>query len=107
MRAQSYYGILPGVAQAEPKLLWTPSPEWIERTTLRRYQAWLEDTRGLRFEGYPELWRWSVTDLEAFWSSLVEFLGVRFAEPPERVLGDAAMPGAKWFPGARDRKSVV
>ena len=89
------------MAVAEPKLLWTPSPEWIERTTLTRYQEWLADKRDLRFDGYHDLWRWSVTDLEGFWGSLVEFAGVRFAEPPERVLGNEAMPGAKWFPGGR------
>jgi acetoacetyl-CoA synthetase len=89
------------VAVVEPKLLWTPSPESIERTTLTRYQAWLGENRGLRFEGYHDLWRWSVTDVEAFWGSLAEFLGVRFAEPAERVLGSDAMPGAQWFPGGR------
>ncbi len=101
MRWQSYYGILSRVPEAEPKLLWTPSSEWIERTTLTRYQSWLAQERGLRFEGYHDLWRWSVSDLEGFWGSLVEFAGVRFADPPERVLGDESMPGAQWFPGAR------
>jgi acetoacetyl-CoA synthetase len=55
----------------------------------------------LSFDGYHDLWRWSVFDLEEFWSSLVEFAGVRFSEPPARVLGNDAMPGASWFPGAR------
>ncbi len=89
------------VAQSEPKVLWTPSPEWIERTTLTRYQAWLEEKHDLRFEGYHDLWRWSVFDLEGFWKSLVEFSGVRFSEAGDRVLGNDAMPGAKWFPGSR------
>jgi acetoacetyl-CoA synthetase len=31
----------------------------------------------------------------------VDFCGVRFAEGGETVLGSEAMPGAKWFPGAR------
>ncbi len=89
------------MAVAEPKLLWTPSAERVERATLTRYQRWLSETRGLEFEGYHDLWRWSVSDLEGFWSSLVEFLGVRFSEGGERVLGSEAMPGAEWFPGSR------
>src|SRR5579872_2128293 len=101
MRSQRYYGILRSVAEAEPKLLWTPSPEWVERTTLTRYQAWLNEKHDLRFEDYHDLWRWSVRDLDAFWGSLVEFLGVRFSAPAERVLGRESMPGATWFPGAR------
>ena len=101
MRRERYYGILRAVAIAEPKVLWTPSPERVERATLTRYVRWLGDTRGLEFEGYHDLWRWSVVDLEGFWGSLVEFLGVRFASGGDRVLGSDVMPGASWFPGAR------
>ena len=86
---------------AEPKLLWTPSDERIERTTLTRYMRWLEEKHGLHFDGYHDLWRWSVFDLEAFWRSIVDFCGVRFAEGGDRVLGSEAMPGAAWFPGSR------
>jgi acetoacetyl-CoA synthetase len=89
------------VAIAEPKVLWTPSAERIERATLTRYQRWLADTRGLEFDGYHDLWRWSVFDLEAFWRSIVDFCGVRFAEGGEKVLGSEVMPGASWFPGSR------
>ena len=59
------------MAVAEPKVLWTPSPERIERATLTRYQRWLAEKHELEFESYHDLWRWSVYDLEAFWGSLV------------------------------------
>ena len=86
---------------ARGELLWSPSEEQVERSTLTRYLRWLEETRGLRFDGYQELWEWSVGDLEAFWGSIWEFGGVRAAAPYERVLGSREMPGAQWFPGAR------
>ncbi|MBV9940829.1 MAG: acetoacetate--CoA ligase [Solirubrobacterales bacterium] len=89
------------MAVAEPKVLWTPSEERIEHATVTRYQRWLGETRGLEFEGYHDLWRWSVFDLEAFWGSLAEFLGVRFSEGGDRVLGSEVMPGAAWFPGSQ------
>src|SRR3974390_1367409 len=101
MRRERYYGILRAVALAEPQVLWTPSPERVERATLTRYGRWLAEARRLEFEGYHDLWHWSVSDLEGFWGSLVEFLGVRFASGGDRVLGTSAMPGAAWFPGAR------
>ncbi len=85
---------------AEPVLLWSPSEERIERATLTRYRRWLEETRGLRFGDYGELWRWSVDELEAFWESIVEFFGVRFEVPADRALADRSMPGAQWFPGS-------
>jgi acetoacetyl-CoA synthetase len=85
----------------EPKILWTPSEERIERATLTRYMRWLEEKHGLHFDGYHDLWRWSAFDIEAFWRSIVDFCGVRFAEGGERVLGSEVMPGASWFPGSR------
>ncbi len=86
---------------SEPELLWTPSAERVQRATLTRFQDWLEQTRGLRFDGYDELWRWSVSDLEAFWGSLAEFLEIRFEQRGTEVLGVRSMPGAEWFPGSR------
>ncbi len=86
---------------SEPKLLWTPSEEWVERTTLTRYQAWLGERHELKFDGYEQLWKWSVDNLDAFWASIVEFFEVRFEVPGETVLADPRMPGAKWYPGAR------
>ncbi len=83
------------------ELLWEPSEEVKARATLTRYERWLEETRGLRFDDYQALWAWSVADLEAFWASIWEFCDVRAAAPYERVLGRRAMPGAEWFPGAR------
>jgi acetoacetyl-CoA synthetase len=84
-----------------PQPLWTPSSEQVERATLTRFQRWLGEARGLEFDDYAALWRWSVDDLDAFWSAIVEFFDVRFREPPSGVLGQREMPGAEWFPGAR------
>jgi acetoacetyl-CoA synthetase len=60
---------------------------------------WLGESRGLSFEGYGDLWRWSVDELEEFWQSLTEYFGVRWQMPPQQVLVDRRMPGAEWFPG--------
>ena len=68
---------------------------------MTRYRAWLTETRGLRLNGYHELWHWSVDELEDFWASIWEFFEVEASEPYERVLGRREMPGADWFPGAR------
>jgi len=65
------------------------------------YMGWLERERGLRFAGYDELWRWSVDDLAAFWSSVVDYYEIPLRGERTAVLGDAAMPGARWFPGAQ------
>jgi acetoacetyl-CoA synthetase len=67
---------------------------------LRRYQDWLADSLGLRFADYGALWRWSVTDLEAFWRSIWAYDRVASSTPFEAALSVEQMPGAVWFQGA-------
>ncbi|HJW36588.1 MAG TPA: AMP-binding protein, partial [Actinomycetes bacterium] len=81
------------------KPMWTPSPERVERANLTRYLRWLRDRRGLSFGSYDELWRWSVDDLDGFWSSMWEFFEVG-GPVPGPALAERRMPGARWFPGA-------
>jgi acetoacetyl-CoA synthetase len=52
------------------------------------------------FDDYEALWRWSVSDLDAFWSSIAAFCGMEFSRPASRALGARTMPGAEWFPDA-------
>jgi acetoacetyl-CoA synthetase len=85
----------------EGDVLWTPGPDWIGQANITRFIGWLGRERGLAFGDYDSLWRWSVTDLDGFWQAVWDFCGVQASVPPTAVLGDRAMPGADWFPGAR------
>ena len=80
--------------------LWLPSPDVRDNSEIGRFLGWLEKHRGLHFDGFTDLHRWSVTDLDGFWSAIWEFGGVRPHAPGEQVLGVRDMPGAQWFPGA-------
>ncbi len=82
-----------------PEKLWEPPAELIERARLTEYMRWLAAERGLPFADYDELWRWSVDDLESFWSSIWDFFGVEADGEYERALGNRQMPGAEWFAG--------
>jgi len=68
---------------------------------IRRYQDWLESNYGLHFENYEAMWRWSVTDLEAFWRSIWTYDRVESPTPFECALCIDRMPGAVWFKGAQ------
>ena len=57
----------------EGALLWQPSEAFKAASTMTDYMEWLDRERGLRFADYAELWRWSVDDLAAFWSSVVDY----------------------------------
>ncbi|KPV52189.1 acetoacetyl-CoA synthetase, partial [Kouleothrix aurantiaca] len=85
----------------EGDLLWQPSAEDIARANLTDYMRWLRDERGLDFDDYPALWRWSVERLEEFWGSVWDYSGVLASQHGSTVLAERAMPGAQWFPGAR------
>ncbi|HUB73034.1 MAG TPA: acetoacetate--CoA ligase [Solirubrobacteraceae bacterium] len=90
------------MCSADPQQpLWEPSPAQLEQVEMTRFMRWAGERRGARFADYDELWRWSVSDLEAFWALVWEFCGVRASRPYERVLGSREMPGARWFEGAR------
>jgi acetoacetyl-CoA synthetase len=84
----------------KPEILWRPPAELVERARMSEYMRWLEAERGLSFDGYEGLWRWSVEDLEGFWSSIWEFFGVAADGEPGPVLTSREMPGARWFPGS-------
>ena len=81
-------------------IIWRPSAERIERAQLTAYLRWLEETRGLSFDGYEALWQWSVDALEDFWQSIWDYFGFTSPTPYARVLDRHVMPGAKWFDGA-------
>jgi acetoacetyl-CoA synthetase len=85
----------------EPAPLWVPGAERIATARITRFQEWAAAHHGAPAEGgYAPLHRWSVEHLENFWAAVAEWFGVRFSHPYDTVLADAAMPGARWFPGA-------
>ena len=66
------------------------------------YQRWLETERGLKFESYEALWRWSITDLGGFWRSIWDHFDLQSPTPfSTELVEPAPMPGARWFPGAQ------
>ena len=82
-------------------VLWTPSAERIAGANVTAFQNWLARGRGLQFDDYAALWRWSVQDLEAFWQALWDYFRIEATAPHSRVLASRTMPGAQWFVGAR------
>jgi acetoacetyl-CoA synthetase len=80
--------------------LWEPPADLVELARMTEYIRWLQAERGLRFDGYHELWQWSVDDLEGFWTSIWDFFEVQADGGFDRALGSREMPGAEWFAGA-------
>jgi acetoacetyl-CoA synthetase len=86
------------MGSAPPELLWEPSAEMVERARLTEFMRWLAAERGLEFDGYEALWRWSVDDLKGFWRAIWDYFEVQADGDPGTVLTSHQMPGARWFP---------
>lgn len=87
-----------GIRQGD--LVWTPPGDVLERSRVGSFLAWLAVHRDLRLTTHEELWRWSVEDLDGFWSAVWEYFDVVAHAPYDTVLADDSMPGARWFPGS-------
>ena len=82
--------------------LWSPTPDRIAGANLTRFIAEVNRRHGLALEGYADLWRWSVENLEPFWMAVWDFCGVKAPSRGNRVLAEGdKMPGARFFPDAR------
>jgi acetoacetyl-CoA synthetase len=83
----------------EGEVLWTPSPERAAASRLAHFQTWLERESGVSCSSYEELWRWSVSDLPAFWRALASYFEVELGGELEPVL-EGKLPEVRWFPRA-------
>ena len=81
-------------------VLWEPDDKTIRDARVTRFMSWLETRRKPRFDGYRELWQWSVAQPAEFWTAVwdyFEVLGDRGAGP---ALAGPGMPDVRWFDGA-------
>jgi acetoacetyl-CoA synthetase len=78
-----------------PPVIWTPPDDAMETSEVGRFIRWT----GRDFKSFADLHEWSVTDIEGFWGAIADFFAIDWRTKPERVLGSADFPGAKWFPG--------
>jgi acetoacetyl-CoA synthetase len=87
-------------ATIEGTILWEPSEAFAKSNNLCVYMRRLAEQKGLLFEQYDDLWKWSVANLDDFWATIWEYFDVRASQPYTSVLAERSMPGAQWFPGA-------
>ncbi|TYK53444.1 acetoacetate--CoA ligase [Actinomadura decatromicini] len=85
----------------EGSTLWEPSEEVVANARVTHFVHWLWD-RGVLTESYDDLWRWSVTEVDAFWDAIWSYFQVvgERGDGPVRTGGPMPVDGLKWFPGA-------
>ncbi|MBA2678301.1 MAG: acetoacetate--CoA ligase, partial [Ktedonobacteraceae bacterium] len=90
--------MLPSTGNDQP--LWEPSEDVKRQAAVTQYMQWLAHEKDLHFQTREELWQWSVTSLEDFWSSLWAYFQIKASQPYATVLTTHRMPRASWFVGA-------
>jgi acetoacetyl-CoA synthetase len=78
---------------------WEPTARDIADARVTDFARFVQQRTGAPMTDYRSLWQWSVDDPAAFWGALWEYF--ELGDPPARVLDNAEMPGARWFPGVR------
>jgi len=81
--------------------MWRPPPERVARANLTRFLDRARAASGAPLGGWDALYGWSIDDPHAFWGALWDFCGVVGDRGSVVVERQRAMPGARWFPGAR------
>ena len=81
---------------------WTPSPERVASARITAFRRAAEERWDVRLPDYAALHRFSVEQLERFWTSVWDFTGVIGQTRGETVVEHADhMPGARFFPDSR------
>jgi len=73
--------------------LWRPSPERIADANLTRFTRCVNARRGLQLGDYAQLYAWSLSAPEAFWSEMARFADVRAEWGPGAVLEEEVHVG--------------
>jgi acetoacetyl-CoA synthetase len=85
----------------EGQELWRANDERRARVETTRFLNWLATERGKEFEGYFDLWRWSVEDVPGFWRAVWDYFDIIHDGEMDAVMTDDPMPHTRWFTGTR------
>ncbi len=84
------------------KQLWKPRDKTVKKANMTRFIAFVNKKYGKNFSSFWELYDWSVENIPDFWAAVWEFVEIKFSKSYDAVVDDIhALPGAKWFAGAK------
>ena len=78
------------------EIVWRPTQEQIERTHLKQFM------QRHQIKTHGELMRRSIKETEWFWSAVLDYLGIQFYEPYDKVIDvSKGAPWAQWCVGGK------
>ncbi len=85
----------------EQQPIWIPSAKRIANANLSQFIKAVRLECKIEVERYSDLYQWSIDAPEQFWPAVWDFTTIKASQRWHRVINDDAMPGTKWFEGAR------
>jgi len=87
---------------SQSPIIWTPTDEMVKNSNITAFIQSIENDWGAKLKNSQDLYHFSITEMEKFWSSLWDYSGVIASTKGKNILLDGdKMPGAKWFPEAK------
>ncbi len=82
--------------------LWYPSNELMLNSNMMKFLKSVNNHFGLDLKNYSELYKWSVTNIEQFWSFLLSNSPIKLHKKYNQILmrKENTIQWAKWFDGA-------
>ena len=78
--------------------LWLPSNERIANSEMTRFQHYAEQRYDKKFPNYDELFEWSVTSTDDFWTAIWDFCELKASIPyAQTTINLDQFPGTRWF----------
>ncbi|KAI9140335.1 acetoacetate-CoA ligase [Paraphysoderma sedebokerense] len=90
-------------AGTDPSPLWVPSEDLIRNSQMTLFRNYINKKYHLNLASYSELYQWSVTEIQEFWVSVIEYTGIRYSQKWDQVV-DLSLPMSaipEWFRGCR------
>ncbi|MDV3128443.1 acetoacetate--CoA ligase [Mycobacterium sp. 21AC1] len=81
--------------------IWVPGPAQLNESAIARFSEFVARRYGVDTGTYLELYEWSTTDLDGFWSTVADYFEVTMGPAEGCAIADERMPGGSWFPGRR------
>ena len=84
------------------KILWEPSLEFIKSTNIYKFKKHINKKYNLSIDSYSSLYKWSIENIEEFWSEVWDFSDIKHSKSYNKVLTTSEnMIESKWFDGAK------
>ena len=83
-------------------VLWMPNKDRIKKSYISNLQNKINKKYSLNLKSYPDLYKWSINNIDLFWKMLWFDLDIIHSKNFNTIVdSENKMPGALWFSGSR------